>query len=189
MISSTFFVCTPFIDDAFAAARCKKVTVSLSNTNECEEWDGNPSQSEKAAWWASSNPHMGGGTNPYGASSGGSGKAGEAVEQAEKMSSFVTTLMQEAYNLISATAKVFHDVAGSIFKICALLAVFLFGVHAVLARASIEDMIKDFCLWLLWACICYTAIIHFETWSHWLFDLENEFAEGEAYFCDFTMIV
>ena len=93
------------------------------------------------------------------------------------MSSFVTTLMQEAYNLISATAKVFHDVAGSIFKLCALLAVFLFGVNAVLARAGIEDMIKDFCLWLLWA------------WSHWLFDLEKDFSEGEAYSCEFTMIV
>lgn len=100
----------------------------------------------------------------------------QQAESARKKVSLIDDLMDKFKSVANSQSKVFQSMAASIFKICALIGIFMIGVHAALSRASMEDIIKEFILYLLFACLCFIAIKHYDEWTGWLIKLEMKIA-------------
>lgn len=100
----------------------------------------------------------------------------EQAESARQKASLIDDLMDKFKSVANSQSKVFQGMAASIFKICALIGIFMIGVHAALSRASMEDIIKEFILYLLFACLCFIAIKHYDEWTGWLIELEMKIA-------------
>lgn len=100
----------------------------------------------------------------------------EQAESARQKASLIDDLMDKFKSVANSQSKVFQGMAASIFKICALIGIFMIGVHAALSRASMEDIIKEFILYLLFACLCFIAIKHYDEWTGWLIKLEMKIA-------------
>lgn len=100
----------------------------------------------------------------------------QQAESARKKVSLIDDLMDKFKSVANSQSKVFQGMAASIFKICALIGIFMIGVHAALSRASMEDIIKEFILYLLFACLCFIAIKHYDEWTAWLIKLEMKIA-------------
>lgn len=100
----------------------------------------------------------------------------QQAESARKKVSLIDDLMDKFKSVANSQSKVFQGMAASIFKICALIGIFMIGVRAALSRASMEDIIKEFILYLLFACLCFIAIKHYDEWTGWLIKLEMKIA-------------
>lgn len=100
-----------------------------------------------------------------------------AAKDAKDQANMVLKLYQQFERIANSQNALFQNMAVSLFKICALIGIFMMGVHAVLSRASLEDIIKEFVMYLLFAGVCFIAIEHYDTWTKWFIDLEAKIAD------------
>ena len=72
--------------------------------------------------------------------------------------------------------KILQGYAIGLFKLFFLVGVAVFGVQAALGRAEIADIIKEFITMLLFAAFCYVAIIHYNEWTQWILNKQEDMA-------------
>ena len=72
--------------------------------------------------------------------------------------------------------KILQGYAIGLFKLFFLVGVAVFGVQAALGRAEIADVIKEFTTMLLFAAFCYVAIIHYNEWTQWILNKQEDMA-------------
>ena len=89
----------------------------------------------------------------------------------------IITKIQQKFELKgSEYGAILKGYALGLFKLFLLVGVAVFGVQAALGRAEIGDIIKEFITMILFAAFCYVAIIHYNEWTQWIINKQEDIA-------------
>jgi len=87
--------------------------------------------------------------------------------------------IQTAFQAVGATyGGKLQGYAFSIFKLCLLVDIAVFGVRAALNRGEIGEIISQFFMMLLFAAFCAVAIKYYPDWTHFLLDKSTGIASS-----------
>lgn len=66
----------------------------------------------------------------------------------------------------------------SLFKLFLLVGIVVFGVQVTLSRTDMGDAIKEFIIMLLFAAFCFIAITHYDVWTQWIINKQEDIARN-----------